>query len=455
MNLQNREVTVDIDPDYHVFRNDYGQQESESIVINDKSYSLETFPLSQYFEKYGEIILEPFSSQLTRGYKGEWEIKNDKLYLNKIKTANTAPLGIFKSDQPIFADWYSGQIKIGIGEIFFQDYDIFRYSRLSVFNSFYQIFTIEKGIIKKSFIVEPVYDDCQFFEFGKYRGLKLINILKGGLAVHYNTVKIIKEYLTDLLSFFLSSEQSQSVLIPNFDSIIQEYHELSREVLLENHIECIVTRDSIALSEGRSYRIVSLFCGFLEKLLKLPFSSAIYLQRNDNKTEGFNPNCLEIKPGSDYIIWAINNVRKFYVLPHIMDDTHEIFSLECFKCKRLSPLVIGYKPAIKKKEFVFPENIKRKNLAKFQMLTGKLYDKKNGWYLLSENEQDKIRIKYFNSESNSHEIMNSTIDWSAEELQYAGWQYDRNNPAHDEHENPWIDVFGPGDEADQAYWNTV
>jgi hypothetical protein len=28
------------------------------------------------------------------------------------------------------------------------------------------------------------------------------------------------------------------------------------------------------------------------------------------------------------------------------------------------------------------------------------------------------------------------------------------NPAHDPSENPWIDVFGPGDEAETAYWNT-
>lgn len=34
------------------------------------------------------------------------------------------------------------------------------------------------------------------------------------------------------------------------------------------------------------------------------------------------------------------------------------------------------------------------------------------------------------------------------------WNCDHNNFAQDPSENPWIDVFGPGDEAETAYWNT-
>jgi hypothetical protein len=41
-----------------------------------------------------------------------------------------------------------------------------------------------------------------------------------------------------------------------------------------------------------------------------------------------------------------------------------------------------------------------------------------------------------------------------EDLILAAWDYNRYNPAHDPNENPWIDVFGPGDEAETAYWNT-
>jgi hypothetical protein len=44
--------------------------------------------------------------------------------------------------------------------------------------------------------------------------------------------------------------------------------------------------------------------------------------------------------------------------------------------------------------------------------------------------------------------------YGQEELQMADWDYDATSPAHDQNENPWIDVFGPGDEAESAYWNT-
>lgn len=37
---------------------------------------------------------------------------------------------------------------------------------------------------------------------------------------------------------------------------------------------------------------------------------------------------------------------------------------------------------------------------------------------------------------------------------YDGLPYRSGDPRHDRNENPWIDVFGEGDEAETAYWNT-
>ncbi len=44
--------------------------------------------------------------------------------------------------------------------------------------------------------------------------------------------------------------------------------------------------------------------------------------------------------------------------------------------------------------------------------------------------------------------------YSSEELENGDWDYDPMNPAHNRGDNPWIDVFGPGEEAEAAYWNT-
>lgn len=50
--------------------------------------------------------------------------------------------------------------------------------------------------------------------------------------------------------------------------------------------------------------------------------------------------------------------------------------------------------------------------------------------------------------------MGNEDNWSQDDLHFGDWDYDPMNPAHDPDENPWIDVFGPGDEAETAYWNT-
>lgn len=44
-------------------------------------------------------------------------------------------------------------------------------------------------------------------------------------------------------------------------------------------------------------------------------------------------------------------------------------------------------------------------------------------------------------------------NWTEEDYAEAGWDIDDLNPAHDPSQNPWIDVSGPGEEAEMAYWN--
>ncbi len=52
------------------------------------------------------------SSACWRGYVGTWEIKDGKLYLNEI-------IGRYKkiSDQPLFANWFSGVLRIPSGKL--------------------------------------------------------------------------------------------------------------------------------------------------------------------------------------------------------------------------------------------------------------------------------------------------------------------------------------------------
>lgn len=53
-----------------------------------------------------------FSTACWRQYQGVWEIKNSMLYLNELK-------GRFKtvSDEPLFAEWFTGTLTVPEGEI--------------------------------------------------------------------------------------------------------------------------------------------------------------------------------------------------------------------------------------------------------------------------------------------------------------------------------------------------
>lgn len=48
---------------------------------------------------------------------------------------------------------------------------------------------------------------------------------------------------------------------------------------------------------------------------------------------------------------------------------------------------------------------------------------------------------------------NDRRNWSKEYFAEVGWDIDDLDPSHDPSQNPWIDVFGPGDEAEMAYLN--
>ncbi len=74
------------------------------------------------------------------------------------------------------------------------------------------------------------------------------------------------------------------------------------------------------------------------------------------------------------------------------------------------------------------------------------------------NNKDKasetFRSKVNERNDNRSDALNTGRNWSEDDLAFGDWNYDRMNPAHDPSDNPWIDVFGPGEEAEAAYWNT-
>ncbi|MEN5086607.1 hypothetical protein ABE426_09070 [Sphingobacterium faecium] len=143
-------------------------QSSEVFIYHGRTYSdAYTEPLSKYL--YDNNLSKEFvgiSSACWRGYTGTWEIINDKLYLTnfagymripKVKnSASTEPFGIkgvglgylFPNQKEVFAEWYSGEIKLGKGFVK-SDYDNFEtLYRKEIFLKFKDGVLIESKIVR-------------------------------------------------------------------------------------------------------------------------------------------------------------------------------------------------------------------------------------------------------------------------------------------------------------------
>lgn len=93
----------------------------ETILFRGKTYDMLAEPLDVYFELMG-IEPSPHSvcSALWRGYVGEWEITQDRLYLRKLMGSDEDDPNISMErffpgfGDRVFAHWYSGDLRLEV-----------------------------------------------------------------------------------------------------------------------------------------------------------------------------------------------------------------------------------------------------------------------------------------------------------------------------------------------------
>ncbi|MBI6115998.1 hypothetical protein [Salegentibacter maritimus] len=101
-------------------------QAREIIYINGNKEQMATEPLKPFLKKHPHLRFEPPNTACWRGYFGTWELENDKLYLidfegdledldGNIATRNLKDL--FPGQKKVFADWFTGLIKIEMGKL--------------------------------------------------------------------------------------------------------------------------------------------------------------------------------------------------------------------------------------------------------------------------------------------------------------------------------------------------
>jgi hypothetical protein len=108
-------------------------QIGESILYNGEEHWMASEPLNQYLQTRNDIELVSNSSACWRGYYGDWEIFDDQLYLIGLKAyiKGYREVGLnyfFPQKQVVFANWFSGEIRIPQGEML--DYVHYGYASL-------------------------------------------------------------------------------------------------------------------------------------------------------------------------------------------------------------------------------------------------------------------------------------------------------------------------------------
>ncbi len=94
------------------------RQSSERLIYKGQEYGMVTQPLDSFRMKMEKNpILFPPDTACWRGYRGTWEVREDKLFLIKLKafTANHGVHGIelfFPGQKEVFADWFTGEIQV-------------------------------------------------------------------------------------------------------------------------------------------------------------------------------------------------------------------------------------------------------------------------------------------------------------------------------------------------------
>ena len=135
----------------------------EVIKIGAKEEALTVEPLDTYFSNPDNFkILKKYipkasCSAIWRGYIGHWEIKNSKLFLNKLEAGSCEenpkllPLDQMFSgkSQPVFAEWYSGTLVMPRGKLI-------EYVHLGYASRYekYLIMEIKKGFVVKQYTIK-------------------------------------------------------------------------------------------------------------------------------------------------------------------------------------------------------------------------------------------------------------------------------------------------------------
>jgi len=95
-------------------------QIKEILLYKGNKVGMATEPLNPYLKNRKDINFESQSTGCWRGYLGFWELRDKKLFIVKLIVTKDKQVDLnylFPGQNEVFADWFSGEIRIPQGEM--------------------------------------------------------------------------------------------------------------------------------------------------------------------------------------------------------------------------------------------------------------------------------------------------------------------------------------------------
>ena len=129
-------------------------QAGERLIFKGEETWMAAEPLNQYLQNVNDIKFVSPSTACWRGYYGQWEIKDDKLYIVELKAylEGYREVGLdylFPRQNEVFANWFSGEIRMPQGEML--DYVHMGYASLYERDL---ILVFENGLLTNEYVID-------------------------------------------------------------------------------------------------------------------------------------------------------------------------------------------------------------------------------------------------------------------------------------------------------------
>ncbi|MEY8867924.1 hypothetical protein AB9K24_00355 [Meridianimaribacter flavus] len=413
-------------------------QAQESLEYRDEKYSLIGAPLHSYLENHKEIEFEMYTTAHWRGYQGYWLLQDNKLYLTNIESANYTIQDLFKTDKPVLADWFSGQLEFGVGD--------FHHDHWWGFYDNYVWLNIENGKVVEKKIIKRFSEEIEF-KFGKYKGKKLEEVING--KIQRNTYTTIKDFAICLLEFIRDKEFAYKVQSPHF-KVTEQDVELVREIR-DYGVEYFLTQNFIATSSkvfwenSNEDERASNLSILLEKIFRSDFTKPFTLTKQNLENAETAEQSILINGDLQYLNWALKTVEFFTIPPNQLEKEFALKRLKNLSIKRLNDFVFEYEPVLETIKYRFSENIINLNREKFEKINKVKYDSENQFYLPNLTESELMNE--FGHYLDEDHIEQEVVDFDNYQYQHDDYYYDPDD---------WLrDAAGTDDPEvmNDVYWN--